>query len=311
MAETTCCPECSKEFSYEYQGGRPRTYCPECRPLRPEPRRTSQEARNVGREMACSACSVAFQPTSNRQRFCPGCGAAHRRDRPAPSGPGNPRPRTRRRADSPPLTRECAACGERFTYEKRGARVIRYCSRACSNRHTGAGTGQTQSRKVTLPCTQCGDLVTGSPAHMNRKDVKFCSRSCFAKYAASGVIIRECRACGNDFSTRSGNHTWCTPCRKTQQNREARLIVARHGMKADDFRQAGAYREIIASDPCVWCGGAADTVDHIQPIARGGTDRWDNYAPACLSCNSAKNTRTLLVNLMRLANRGQTIRTNN
>ncbi|MEV6790893.1 HNH endonuclease [Streptomyces sp. NPDC051320] len=70
-----------------------------------------------------------------------------------------------------------------------------------------------------------------------------------------------------------------------------------------------AYRTVRArvlaeSDVCIVCGhGAADAVDHIHPVAKGGakTDP-DNLAPihgvagcpVCLrKCNSEKGTRSL------------------
>lgn len=47
-------------------------------------------------------------------------------------------------------------------------------------------------------------------------------------------------------------------------------------------------------DPCSYCGEGADTFDHIVPTADGGEHHWTNLAPACRSCNSQKNTRSLL-----------------
>ena len=39
---------------------------------------------------------------------------------------------------------------------------------------------------------------------------------------------------------------------------------------------------------CVYCGGQADTVDHIQPRSRGGRHEWTNVASACARCNHRK-----------------------
>jgi hypothetical protein len=47
---------------------------------------------------------------------------------------------------------------------------------------------------------------------------------------------------------------------------------------------------------CHYCGkdllDAEATVDHKDPIIRGGTDRPENKVPACRSCNSAKGPMT-------------------
>lgn len=46
---------------------------------------------------------------------------------------------------------------------------------------------------------------------------------------------------------------------------------------------------------CVYCGKKKKlTIDHVVPIDRGGTNDMDNLVPACKSCNSRKNTKSLL-----------------
>ena len=43
---------------------------------------------------------------------------------------------------------------------------------------------------------------------------------------------------------------------------------------------------------CVTCGSHVDlTVDHIKPVALGGTDDSDNLQTMCRSCNSKKGAR--------------------
>jgi 5-methylcytosine-specific restriction endonuclease McrA len=42
---------------------------------------------------------------------------------------------------------------------------------------------------------------------------------------------------------------------------------------------------------CRWCGGYADTVDHVLPRAQGGGDDEGNLVAACRRCNSARGAR--------------------
>lgn len=60
-------------------------------------------------------------------------------------------------------------------------------------------------------------------------------------------------------------------------------------------RRATAYTQaILARDnyTCVWCGGRADTAEHIVARSLGG-DPFDlgNGAAACRSCNSSRGNR--------------------
>jgi 5-methylcytosine-specific restriction endonuclease McrA len=44
---------------------------------------------------------------------------------------------------------------------------------------------------------------------------------------------------------------------------------------------------------CAYCGGGANTIDHVQPRSRGGADSWENLVACCLRCNNKKGNRTL------------------
>lgn len=57
---------------------------------------------------------------------------------------------------------------------------------------------------------------------------------------------------------------------------------------------ANEYALILRGDPCCYCGAPMEHVDHITPIARGGTGAWDNLTAACASCNTRKSARDLL-----------------
>ena len=43
---------------------------------------------------------------------------------------------------------------------------------------------------------------------------------------------------------------------------------------------------------CAYCGGTANTIDHVHPVSRGGKSSWDNTVSACKVCNVKKRDRT-------------------
>ncbi|MEU1134920.1 HNH endonuclease [Streptomyces sp. NPDC005900] len=69
-----------------------------------------------------------------------------------------------------------------------------------------------------------------------------------------------------------------------------------------EFRQGGpeavSYARFIGNDPCVYCGGSSQAIDHINPVTRGGMGEWSNLAPICTSCNSSKSNKHVLQFLM-------------
>ena len=51
---------------------------------------------------------------------------------------------------------------------------------------------------------------------------------------------------------------------------------------------------------CQYCGGRAETVDHVVPRSRGGCHAWENVVAACRRCNANKRDRLLPETSMRL-----------
>lgn len=44
---------------------------------------------------------------------------------------------------------------------------------------------------------------------------------------------------------------------------------------------------------CAYCDAPAEHLDHITPIAKGGTDVLRNVLPACADCNLSKSNKSL------------------
>ncbi len=59
-------------------------------------------------------------------------------------------------------------------------------------------------------------------------------------------------------------------------------------------RTSMSRRALFARDDfrCQYCGGFADSLDHVVPRSRGGQHTWENVAAACRPCNLRKRDRT-------------------
>ncbi len=54
---------------------------------------------------------------------------------------------------------------------------------------------------------------------------------------------------------------------------------------------------------CQYCGGAAETIDHVLARSRGGGHTWDNVVAACRRCNLRKGDQLLADTTMVLRSR--------
>jgi 5-methylcytosine-specific restriction endonuclease McrA len=61
-------------------------------------------------------------------------------------------------------------------------------------------------------------------------------------------------------------------------------------------------RSVFARDDhrCQYCGGPAESIDHVVPRSRGGDHTWENVVAACRPCNVRKRDRMLHETSMRL-----------
>ena len=72
--------------------------------------------------------------------------------------------------------------------------------------------------------------------------------------------------------------------------------AARERARARDLRRTDWWRAQLQKGVCHYCGrfvGAAQlTMDHVIPVARGGTSTRGNCVPCCKECNSKKKYLT-------------------
>lgn len=79
--------------------------------------------------------------------------------------------------------------------------------------------------------------------------------------------------------------------------------VKKEREKARELKKTGWWKNILAKGVCHYCEKKfkADelTMDHVTPIARGGTSVKSNVVPACKACNATKKLDSPLDDLFR------------
>ena len=72
--------------------------------------------------------------------------------------------------------------------------------------------------------------------------------------------------------------------------------ITRERKKAQDLKRSQWWKNILGKGLCHYCGkkfkAAELTMDHVVPVARGGTSTKGNVVPACKKCNTEKKLST-------------------
>ena len=121
-----------------------------------------------------------------------------------------------------------------------------------------------ESTRVESACESCG---AGFSASARRR--RFCSRDC---WYASG----EC-----------GNRSPVRPSEWSGRKKRQWLRAVAQGLTQKQ-RELLLARWVRAGVGCAYCDGPCESVDHVVPLSRGGTNFEGNLAPCCLRCNSSK-----------------------
>jgi 5-methylcytosine-specific restriction endonuclease McrA len=125
-----------------------------------------------------------------------------------------------------------------------------------------------QGERSMIPCAICGQAF-----HKNYEARRYCSRRCCAIANAWEGWLRRSAAVS------------------AKQRYEARRRYAGGLTRGEQARLLAVWRR--RGRRCAYCGGTPDTVDHVVPLYRGGTNREGNLARACRTCNSRKGARLL------------------
>lgn len=157
------------------------------------------------------------------------------------------------------------------TMKHKYARKCRTCD------HIGYGTTLTQNYTCnpcrvaahthTTICPTCETIFTQRPSTAQSGWTTYCSQVCYGK------------------SRRTPDYDGSPRGQRLAREAVDGLTATQRKKLLHQWKKQGRT--------CTWCNRLADTVDHVLPLARGGTNWEGNLTPACRSCNSSRSDRTV------------------
>lgn len=291
VIQSAGCVVCGKQTKRFKTSGRYAKYCAsKCRDLH-----------SRRKEAECSECGKSFIHYAQRlQQHCSISCAQRARQ-------------SRKRCEYPQPV--CKNCGEQFLPKNR--RYNTFCSRSCAFawKNNRATTQRFAKHVVALSrrlkkCSECGGLF------YSRYNATTCGEECRKAIARrvqreryfvpaaerNEPVSKECRWCGRTFVavTHVTKRVFCSLacCDAAHKKRHAKLRRARKANNGP--HESFDPQEIFERDgyKCYLCGCRTDqsswpsdmypTIDHVIPLARGGTHTRNNVRCACFRCNSAK-----------------------
>lgn len=177
---------------------------------------------------------------------------------------------------------KCHGCGEEFVtvYAHQ-----RYCARPCRRRYKYLKHQEYEPRRYTKNCRWCGKVFPS-----RNKAQLACSRRCSRAWEANAkrdVAIARANAWAaanpERFSRRMA---------EARARRRARLASASTALITDrDLRRLRDRQR----DCCAYCMERKFlTLEHVVPLARGGSHSIGNLLWICKSCNCSKRHKLLI-----------------
>lgn len=233
--------------------------------------------------ISCEFCGESFVPKNRNTRFCYSTTCRNRRNKSYRDDAAIKRDqrhardwKRRNRSKLYTVRRNCEMCGGEFLC--RPGDTTRFCGRSCARK--------VPRRRVARP-------------HVDRRRVALAKLRRVAKgrHGSGKWVSGPCAMCGTQFVGLGSRSRFCSSgCADAQKNYRRQVRTRTNGPV-----EAFTRREVFERDGWV-CGICADpvnrkavfpdplspTVDHIIPLAKGGTHTFANVQCAHFMCNSTK-----------------------
>lgn len=154
-------------------------------------------------------------------------------------------------------------------------------------------------RKPDLPCADCGELMWSGATSLPEGQAR-CRPCRRATPPPPKAAPMQCVDCGT-----AAHGVRCRPCfiayckanalpRYRSGRKRYYMDRAAPGLNSWEQRRVLLRTWQQQQRDCAYCSGPAETVDHVIPLIRGGTNYEGNLVPCCLACNVKKSDRLLI-----------------
>lgn len=244
----------------------------------------------------CIYCQKTFEVSplnSEKQRYCSSkCRVYHYYEK-------NPDKKPKRKT----YTKQCDYCNEEF---ETTSKINSFCTKEHRNKYKEKEKNKNRTIKLYVyNCENC------SKRGLSKRKRNYCSEQCYENHRNKKKrnIESKLKRCAYCNKWHRKKRKFCSKkCRNKYgkvsgwQKHNKRMIAAR---KNGQFDADIDIYKLIERDggQCYLCGDVVlfelhyndakyPTIEHVIPIAKGGTHSWDNVKVACRDCNSRKSTMT-------------------
>lgn len=180
----------------------------------------------------------------------------------------------------PARSLQCPGCATEFTCTHPQQR---FCGKACRRRHNHQH--EYQPRRYRKQCRWCG-----APFDSRNKAQLACSRKCNASWSYQANRTANIERV-NAWSQRHPER-FQRRMAEARARRRARIANAKAGVVTDRDLRRQRQRQRHC---CAYCGEQKPlTLEHVVPLARGGSHSIGNLIWVCRSCNCSKRQRLLI-----------------
>ena len=215
---------------------------------------------------------------------------------------------------------KCQYCDRDFNIKPSKAASRKFCSWECRQNYNK------KYKNIKVECKTCGKKISLRISELVGYNNKFCSRECFHKWhhqfrgekhwSFKEVPIQKCELCKKEYripKSRLDKTRFCSEaCKRSVVEKKyggRKAYNKYHGQRRKAMMRKGGklsvqiIQEIYEKNirnygtlTCIYCLKPIvfgnDSLEHKQPLIKGGTNKKTNLAVACKNCNSAKRHKT-------------------